>query len=70
MTYLPERPPAARLIAERASVRCVEGLDPYRTDLEFGRLGDRIVSGAGQNVHGDFGETEAGEDGAARGLRR
>ena len=42
---------------------------PYfdRTHFQFSGLSDRVVAGAGEDIHVGIGEAEAGEDGSARG---
>ena len=46
---------------------CRRGLGGFNSngaDFEFGGLGDGVVAGSGEDVDGDIGEREGGEDGA------
>ena len=49
-----------------ASIRSVvmDGHDTYRAYLQLSGIGDGVVSGTGEDIHGDIVEAEAGKHGA------
>ena len=55
---------------EPNAIRLLDRLDPHRTDLQFRRMSDRIITTAGQEIDGYVVEAERCEDCPARGSVR
>lgn len=66
MTMMPQQ--AGSKIKIRSKMGLRHRRDFYRADFQFGGLGHGVVAGAGQDIDGDVGEGEGGEDGAFGGL--